>query len=81
VYNARNNGSVSAQAGTSAAAAFFQSRAGAAQYAQRLRYIVARYGWSSSLMAYELWNELTNAFTPVPSPRHKYVDQGYGLAE
>ena len=30
-----------------------------------MRYIVARYGWSSSIFGWELWNELTNAFTPV----------------
>ena len=65
VYNQRNNGSVSSPHNRSAAAAFFRSVAGARQYAQRVRYAVARYGWSSSLFGWELWNELTNAFTPV----------------
>ncbi len=65
VYNSRNGGSVLAEPGSSAAAAFFKSAAGAAQYAHRVRYVVARYGWSSSIFGWELWNELTNAFTPV----------------
>jgi hypothetical protein len=65
VYNAANNGSVSASTGQSAAAVYFKSLGVAAQYTQRLRYIVARYGWSCNVFGFELWNELTNAFTPV----------------
>lgn len=75
VYNSRNGGSVSAEPGSSAAAAFFRSAAGAAQYAHRVRYVVARYGWSSSIFGWELWNELTNAFTPV-APACKEATSG-----
>eukprot|EP01052_Picozoa_sp_SAG31_P012396 SAG31_NODE_724_length_12555_cov_11.624277_2_plen_619_part_00 len=66
VYNAENNGSLKTKAGDSAAAAFFKHGSGASeQFSNRMRYIIARYGWSPEIMGLEVWNELTNAFTPV----------------
>ena len=51
-YNAANGGPC-------AKAADFWTDARAKQlYAQRLRYIVARYGYSTAVWAWELWNEL-----------------------
>ena len=49
----------SANGGPCAKAADFWTDARAKQlYAQRLRYIVARYGYSTAVWAWELWNEL-----------------------
>ena len=42
--------------------AFFTSTAARAIYQKRLRYLVARYGYSSSLLAWEFFNELDNVY-------------------
>ena len=42
--------------------AFFTSDAARAVYQKRLRYLVARYGYSSSLFAWEFFNELDNVY-------------------
>lgn len=42
-------------------AEFFSSPAARAQYRDRLRYLVARWGWSPRLAVWELFNEVDNA--------------------
>jgi hypothetical protein len=50
-YNAANGGSAATPAD------FFRDAEAKRLFRQRLRYIVARWGYSSSLFAWELWNE------------------------
>jgi hypothetical protein len=46
---------------------FFTNAASKAMYKNRLRYIVARWGWSANIGAWEFFNEIDNAvFTPTP---------------
>lgn len=46
---------------------FFADDESKAMYKNRLRYIVARWGYSPSVGAWEFWNEVDNAvFTPTP---------------
>jgi hypothetical protein len=51
-YNAANGGPLATPA------AFFTDATARTFFEQRLRYIVARYGWSTHLLAWELWNEV-----------------------
>jgi hypothetical protein len=51
-YNAANGGPLATPA------AFFTDATARKFFEQRLRYIVARYGWSTHLLAWELWNEV-----------------------
>jgi hypothetical protein len=63
-YNAANGGPLATPA------AFFTDAEARQLIAQRIRYIVARWGWSTHLMAWELWNEVDltgGASAPVTS--------------
>lgn len=60
-YNRRNGGPAAN------AAEFFTAPAARAQYRDRLRYLVARWGYSPAIAAWEFFNEVDNlmyAFTP-----------------
>ena len=52
-YNHRNGGPCATPGD------FFRSQAARELHKKRLRYIVARWGFSPNIMAWELWNELT----------------------
>ena len=54
-YNAANGGPAAAPA------QFFTDPAARAQYRDRLRYLVARWGWSPHIAVWELFNEIDNA--------------------
>lgn len=54
-YNARNGGPAATPA------EFFTLPAAKARYKDRLRYLVARWGWSPHLAAWEFFNEIDNA--------------------
>ncbi len=43
---------------------FFTSPAARGIYEKRLRYLVARYGWSPHLLAWQFFNEIDNAYIP-----------------
>lgn len=46
---------------------FFTNEESKAMYRNRLRYLIARWGYSSSIAAWEFFNEIDNAvFTPTP---------------
>jgi hypothetical protein len=51
-YNIRNGGPVADVTG------FFTNKDAKAYYKQYLRYVVARWGYSRNMLAYELWNEV-----------------------
>jgi hypothetical protein len=57
-YNAANGGPLTSPA------QFFTDATARDYFAQRLRYIVARYGYATNLLAWEFWNEveLTDAY-------------------
>jgi len=59
---------------------FFSSDASKAMYKNRLRYMIARWGYSTHIAAWEFFNEIDNAvFTPTPHDsiliEHKYITQ------
>ena len=54
-YNARNGGPAATPEG------FFTDPKAKARYKDRLRYLVARWGWSPHLAAWEFFNEIDNA--------------------
>ena len=54
-YNARNGGPAATPA------QFFTDPGARAQYRDRLRYLVARWGWSPHLAVWEFFNEIDNA--------------------
>jgi hypothetical protein len=60
-YNAANGGPLSSPA------EFFTNEAARELFTQRLRYIVARWGYSTHVLAWELWNEvdLTDGYDSV----------------
>jgi hypothetical protein len=61
-YNAANGGPAAT------AADFFTDPTARELFARRLRYIVARWGWSTHLQSWELWNEvdLTDGYASAP---------------
>jgi len=65
VYNARNGG------GAATPAEFFSSQAARKRYRDKLRYLVARWGYSTNIAAWEFFNEVDNAIyahkeQPIP---------------
>jgi Domain of unknown function (DUF5060) len=61
-YNAANGGPAKTPV------EFFRSESAQAKYKNRLRYIIARWGYSTSIAAFEFFNEIDNsAFTPKDS--------------
>jgi hypothetical protein len=62
-YNVANGGPLAVPA------EFFTNDEARRLFERRLRYIVARWGWSTHLMAWELWNEveLTNGYPSLPA--------------
>ncbi len=62
-YNAANGGPLASPA------QFFTDATAADLFRRRVRYVVARYGASTNLLAWELWNEadLTDGYDPVAS--------------
>ncbi len=57
-YNAANGGPLDAPA------QFFTDPTARALFERRLRYLVARYGYATNLLAWELWNEVDLADSP-----------------
>jgi hypothetical protein len=59
-YNAANGGPLATPA------AFFTDPVARRTFERRLRYVVARWGWSTHVQAWELWNEvdLTDGYKP-----------------
>jgi hypothetical protein len=62
-YNVANGGPLAVPA------EFFTNEEARRLFERRLRYIVARWGWSTHLMAWELWNEaeLTSGYPSLPA--------------
>lgn len=60
-YNSINGGPAPNQNG------FFTSAAAKSVYQKRLRYLVARYGFSPSLLAWEFFNEIDNVYSYLNS--------------
>jgi hypothetical protein len=73
-YNAANGGPLATPAG------FFTSEEARRWFDQRLRYVVARWGWSTHLLAWELWNEvdLTDGYAS-PSVARWHADMAARL--
>jgi hypothetical protein len=67
-YNAANGGPCATPA------EFFTNAEARRLFAQRLRYVVARWGWSTHLLAWELWNEVDLTLAPSPAVTAWHAD-------
>ncbi|MCE5184649.1 MAG: cellulase family glycosylhydrolase [Planctomycetaceae bacterium] len=66
-YNAANGGMCASPTD------FFTSAAAKAQYKKKLRYIVARWGYSPNVAAFEFWNEIDAAIVHYGVPQSNIV--------
>lgn len=53
--------------------AFFTSGEARKLYQKRLRYMIARYGWSPRLLSWQFFNEIDNSYIPRSDLVHKHV--------
>jgi hypothetical protein len=53
--------------------AFFTSEAARKLYQKRLRYMIARWGWSTRMVSWQFFNEIDNAFIPRSDLVHDHV--------
>jgi len=53
--------------------AFFTSEAARRLYQKRLRYMIARWGWSPRMVSWQFFNEIDNAFIPRSDLVHEHV--------
>jgi hypothetical protein len=74
-YNIINGGSCVSPAD------FFTNPAAMEHYKNRLRYIIARWGYSTHLLAYEFWNEIDNAMADEKIPMKAITAWHASMAE